>query len=34
MDIHRNRTSFRGTVTSAKHYIADGGSQQGIDQGS
>jgi len=28
-----DRTSFRGTVATAKHYIADGGSQQGIDQG-
>lgn len=33
MDIAPNRTSFRGIITTAKHYIADGGSQKGIDQG-
>ncbi|HWM84446.1 MAG TPA: glycoside hydrolase family 3 N-terminal domain-containing protein [Kofleriaceae bacterium] len=26
-------TSFRGILSTAKHYIADGGSVQGIDQG-
>src|SRR6185436_20109438 len=35
MDIGRgdHRTSFRGIISTAKHFIADGGSQQGIDQG-
>jgi beta-glucosidase-like glycosyl hydrolase len=27
-----DRTSFRGTIASAKHYLADGGSRQGIDR--
>jgi beta-glucosidase len=33
MAIDRGGTSFRGIITTAKHYIADGGSTQGIDQG-
>ena len=33
MDIDRNGESFRGIISTAKHYIADGGSTQGIDQG-
>jgi beta-glucosidase len=30
---HHGRTSFSGILNTAKHYIADGGSTQGIDQG-
>lgn len=33
IDRDDRRTSFRGIITTAKHYIADGGSQMGIDQG-
>lgn len=33
MDIDRDGTSFRGIISTAKHFIADGGSTQGIDQG-
>jgi beta-glucosidase len=33
MAIDRDGRSFRGIITTAKHYIADGGSTQGIDQG-
>lgn len=33
MQVDRGRTSFRGILTSAKHYIGDGGSTMGIDQG-
>lgn len=33
MSVDRGRTSFHGIITTAKHYIADGGSTQGIDQG-
>ena len=33
MDIDRGATSFRGIVSTAKHFIADGGSAHGIDQG-
>ncbi len=33
MAIDRGRTSFHGIISTAKHYIADGGSTQGIDQG-
>jgi len=33
MSVDRGRTSFRGIISTAKHYIADGGSTQGIDQG-
>lgn len=33
IDKERRLTSFRGIITTAKHYIADGGSQRGIDQG-
>ncbi|HEY0480071.1 MAG TPA: glycoside hydrolase family 3 protein [Kofleriaceae bacterium] len=33
MSVDRDRTSFRGIISTAKHYIADGGSTQGIDQG-
>ncbi len=33
MSIDRGRSSFRGIISTAKHYIADGGSTQGIDQG-
>jgi beta-glucosidase len=30
---HRGLTSFPGIISTAKHFIADGGSTQGIDQG-
>ncbi|HEU4733924.1 MAG TPA: glycoside hydrolase family 3 N-terminal domain-containing protein [Kofleriaceae bacterium] len=33
MDVDRRGRSFRGILSTAKHYIADGGSTQGIDQG-
>ena len=33
MSIDRDRNSFDGIISTAKHYIADGGSIQGIDQG-
>jgi beta-glucosidase len=33
MDIDRDHKSFRGILSTAKHFIADGGSTQGIDQG-
>jgi beta-glucosidase len=33
MSVDRRRTSFRGIISTAKHFIADGGSTQGIDQG-
>ncbi len=33
MALDRDGTSFHGIITTAKHYIADGGSTQGIDQG-
>jgi beta-glucosidase len=33
MGIERDRRSFRGLMTSSKHYLADGGSTRGIDQG-
>jgi beta-glucosidase len=33
MSVDRDGTSFRGIISTAKHYIADGGSTQGIDQG-
>jgi beta-glucosidase len=33
MAVDRDGRSFRGIITTAKHYIADGGSTQGIDQG-
>ena len=33
MSVDRGRTSFSGILSTAKHYIADGGSTQGIDQG-
>jgi beta-glucosidase len=33
MDIDRDGKSFSGIISTAKHYIADGGSTQGIDQG-
>ena len=33
MSVDRNRKGFRGIISTAKHFIADGGSTQGIDQG-
>jgi beta-glucosidase len=33
MSIDRGGKSFSGIISTAKHYIADGGSTQGIDQG-
>lgn len=33
MNVSRDGKSYRGITVSAKHYIADGGSVQGIDQG-
>ncbi|HZJ68335.1 MAG TPA: glycoside hydrolase family 3 protein [Kofleriaceae bacterium] len=33
MSVDRNGKSFRGIISTAKHYIADGGSTLGIDQG-
>ena len=33
LSVDRNRKAFRGIISTAKHYIADGGSTQGIDQG-
>ena len=33
MSVDRNRKGFDGIISTAKHYIADGGSTQGIDQG-
>lgn len=33
MRVDHGRRSFRGILTSAKHYIGDGGSTMGIDQG-
>jgi beta-glucosidase len=33
MAIDHDRRSFRGIITTAKHYIADGGATLGIDQG-
>jgi beta-glucosidase len=33
MSIDHGGRSFRGIISTAKHYIADGGSTQGIDQG-
>jgi beta-glucosidase len=33
MSVDRGGKSFSGIITTAKHYIADGGSTQGIDQG-
>jgi beta-glucosidase len=33
MSVDRGGKSFRGIISTAKHYIADGGSTQGIDQG-
>ena len=33
MSVDRGATSFSGIISTAKHYIADGGSTQGIDQG-
>lgn len=33
MSVDRSGRSFRGIISTAKHYIADGGSTQGIDQG-
>jgi len=33
MSINDGGTAFRGIISTAKHYIADGGSTQGIDQG-
>jgi beta-glucosidase len=33
MSVDRDRKSFRGIISTAKHYIADGGATQGIDQG-
>ena len=33
MAVDRGGRSFRGIISTAKHYIADGGSTQGIDQG-
>jgi beta-glucosidase len=33
MSVARDGTSFHGIISTAKHYIADGGSTQGIDQG-
>ncbi|HMG23789.1 MAG TPA: glycoside hydrolase family 3 protein [Kofleriaceae bacterium] len=33
MSVDHDRKSFRGIISTAKHYIADGGSTQGIDQG-
>jgi len=33
MSVDRDGRSFRGIISTAKHYIADGGSTQGIDQG-
>lgn len=33
MAVDRGGKSFRGIISTAKHYIADGGSTQGIDQG-
>jgi len=33
MSVERGGRSFGGIISTAKHYIADGGSTQGIDQG-
>ena len=33
MSVDRDGKSFHGIISTAKHYIADGGSTQGIDQG-
>ncbi|HEX3765525.1 MAG TPA: glycoside hydrolase family 3 protein [Kofleriaceae bacterium] len=33
MALDRDGTSFHGIITTAKHFIADGGSTDGIDQG-
>lgn len=33
MDVDHGRTSFSGIISTAKHYVADGGSDRGIDQG-
>jgi beta-glucosidase len=33
MSVDHGGRSFRGIISTAKHYIADGGSTQGIDQG-
>jgi beta-glucosidase len=33
MDVAGSGTSFRGIASTAKHYLADGGSIEGIDQG-
>jgi beta-glucosidase len=33
MSVDRDGKSFRGIISTAKHYIADGGATQGIDQG-
>jgi len=33
MDVDRRGRSFRGVITTSKHFIGDGGTQRGIDQG-
>lgn len=33
MDVDRSGHSFRGVVTTAKHFIGDGATERGVDQG-